>query len=270
MKVLQFVRFPLIILAVWLITDLQAHRTNAQVIMRNNQITIREENIVSWVFGNSSRTLDQVQENLNTVLETRIDLIVRECDLSEKQRDTLQLAGQGDIHRFINDYQTLRRTIPVGTMSQEKYQEIWRDIQPIRTRFATGLYHRDSLFQKTIQYVLESHQRSRYDAFVRERNRRQYEAIVRGTIAMIENEMPLTSDQREKMVALLMTNIPNATYHNVNYYHQYLVLYQMSQVPEEKLQAILLENEWASLKKLIQRFQQYKPSLIQQGVLIDD
>ncbi|MBD3674976.1 MAG: hypothetical protein HUJ26_15775 [Planctomycetaceae bacterium] len=229
-----------------------------------------DENVVSWIFGNSSRTLDEVEANLNVVLQTRIDLIARECDLTDKQRETLMLAGQGDIHRFFNDYQTLRRKIPIGTISQQEYQEVWQDIQPVRTRYSAGLYNQSSLLEKTIDYVLEDHQRSRYDAFVRERRQRQYEAIVRGTLAMIENEMPLTSDQREKIVALLMEDIPKANYHNINYYHQYLVLYQLSMVPQQKLQAVLLENEWESLGKLIQRFQGYKPSLIQNGVLIDD
>ncbi|MBD3673319.1 MAG: hypothetical protein HUJ26_07310, partial [Planctomycetaceae bacterium] len=40
----------------------------AQVMMQNNQILIKEENVVSWIFGNSSRTLDDVEPNLNFVL----------------------------------------------------------------------------------------------------------------------------------------------------------------------------------------------------------
>lgn len=270
MSILQTERLSVILVATLMVFASNAPQANAQVMMQNNQIVIKEENIVSWIFGNRARSLETVQESLNVVLETRLDLIARECDLTDKQRETLILAGQGDIHRFLNDYHTLRRKIPIGTISQERYQEIWQEIQPMRTRFSTGLYNHNSLFEKNIQYVLKNHQRSRYDAFVRERRHRQYEAVVRGTITMIENEMPLTSSQRESLVELLMTDVPNANYHNINYYHQYLVLYQMSKLPDEKFQAILLENEWASLSKLIQRYQRYESSLIQQGVLIDD
>lgn len=238
-----------------------------QVLARQvRQIQINEQTIMSWIFNNRQST-DLVRQELEEIIQTRIDLIVAACELTPEQREKLEMAGAGDIHRFFNEYQALRRTIKLGNVSMDEYQEINRKVQPVRQKYSAGLHSRDSLFAKAIPYVLDAKQQSRYAEFERRRRVRQYESMVRGTIALIENEVPLTNDQREKFLKLILAEEAPQRVDVVSYYHVYLVLYRISKISEDQLKPIFLENEWKVMKPLINRGQAYRQVLMREGLL---
>lgn len=232
------------------------------------EIQINEQTIMSWIFNNRQST-DRVREELEEIIQTRIDLIVAACDLSPEQRAKLELAGAGDIHRFFNEYAALRRTIRMGNVSIEEYQEINQKVQPVRQKYSAGLHSRESLFAKAVPYVLDARQQSQYAEFERARRKRQYESMVRGTVALIENEIPLSNDQREKFLKLILAEEAPLRVDVVSYYHVYLVLYRISKIPEEQLKPIFLENEWKVMKPLINRGQAYRQVLIREGLLVE-
>lgn len=232
------------------------------------EIQINEQTIMSWIFNNRQST-DKVREELEEIIQTRIDLIVAACDLSPEQRAKLELAGAGDIHRFFNEYAALRRTIRMGNVSIEEYQEINQKVQPVRQKYSAGLHSRESLFAKAVPYVLDARQQSQYAEFERARRKRQYESMVRGTVALIENEIPLSNDQREKFLKLILAEEAPLRVDVVSYYYVYLVLYRISKIPEEQLKPIFLENEWKVMKPLINRGQAYRQVLIREGLLVE-
>ncbi|HUG18974.1 MAG TPA: hypothetical protein VMM56_08340 [Planctomycetaceae bacterium] len=232
------------------------------------EIQINEQTIMSWIFNNRQST-DRVREELEEIIQTRIDLIVAACDLTPEQRAKLELAGAGDIHRFFNEYESLRRTIRIGNVSMEEYQEINQKVQPVRQKYSAGLHSRESLFAKAVPYVLDATQQSQYAEFERGRRKRQYESMVRGTVALIENEVPLTRDQREKFLKLILAEEAPLRVDVVSYYHVYMVLYRISKIPEEQLKPIFLENEWKVMKPLINRGQAYRQVLIREGLLVE-
>jgi hypothetical protein len=235
-------------------------------VMQNNRIRIDPDQIVSWIFNNQ-RSVDQVHRELEEILQTRVDLIAQACELTPEQQEKLSLAGAGDIHRFFNEFQTLKRSLPTGSVTQEEYQQMWQKIQPIRQKYNAGIFDRDSLLTKTVRYVLQENQISRYEEFERKRRQRYFESVVRATIAMMEDELPLTSGQRERLLKLVLAQKAEIRVQQSSYYQMYAVLYQISKIPEEELKPIFLSNEWVVMKALLNRGRQYEVMLRQEGLI---
>jgi hypothetical protein len=235
------------------------------------QIQVSEEMLVSWVFNNARHSnLRQARQELDQVREMRLDLIETACELTPQQRRKLELAASGDVHRFFNEYENLRRTMPTGNVSQEEYQKLWQRVQPLRQKFTAGLHARDSLFVRSIPYVLDESQRSRYEEFEGLRRARRFESLVKGTIAMIESEIPLTENQRERLLKRVLAEEPPRRIDSQSYYQNYLVLIKMSKIPQEELKPIFLENEWAAFRQLLMNAARYEQMLRNEGLLDDD
>ena len=238
------------------------------MMLQGGEIRLDENVVVQWIFENQ-QSLEQARKQLDEAIQTRIDLVSVACELTPEQQQKLHMAGVGDIHRFFNEFEALRRTIPVGNVSQQEYQEVWQRVQPVRQRFRNGLHSRESLFARSIQYVLDAKQQSRYNEFERKRTQRKYESMVKGTIAMLENEIPLTSEQRKELLKITLEQKAPTRVDIVSYYRMYLVLYKMSKIPEDQLQPIFLENEWKAMKQLMQRAKGYEQMLRREGFLLD-
>lgn len=237
-----------------------------QFVMQDNRIQVDPNQIVSWIFGNQL-SADQVRSELEEILQTRIDLIAHACELTPEQQEKLRLAGAGDIHRFFNDFETLRRSLPTGSVTQQEYQDMWQQIQPFQQRYNAGLFSQDSLMNKTVRYVIQEDQVSRYEEFERQRQQRYFESIVRGTIAMMEDELPLTVAQREKLFDLILSQNVTIRTHQNSYYQMHAVLYQVSKLPEKELKPIFLKNEWTIMQAFLQHARDYEQMLRQQGLL---
>jgi len=237
-------------------------------IAQDNRIQIDPDQIVMWIFNNNNRrSVDQIRQELEEIVQTRVDLIAHACDLTPEQQQKLTLAGEGDIHRFFNEFQALRRTLPTGSVTQQEYQEMWQKIQPFRQRYNAGLFNDDSLMAKSVRYILQENQVSRYEEFEQRRRQRYFESAVRGTIAMMEDELPLTAEQREKLIKLVLEQKADIRVQQTSYYQMYAVLYQMSLIPEGQLKPIFLDNEWVIMKAFLDRGRQLQAMLRQEGFI---
>lgn len=238
------------------------------VFVQQNMIEIPDNQIISWVFRNHS-TIASARREFEQLLEARIDLVEQACSLSPEQRTRLLLAGEGDLHRFLNRFETLRRTLPSGRMTQQEYQNLWQKLQPLAQEYALGLDTDDSLFARSLRTTLNFEQLQQYEEFERERNRRHYIGTVKVAIAMIEDEVPLTVAQRKKLFDLIVAQgAPDGGALNTNY-RFYVVLYKISKIPEKKLKPIFLENEWKVVLGILQQAQSMKRFFAQQGIDID-
>lgn len=238
-------------------------------LFQQNMVEIGENQIISWVFNNHT-TLDSVRRDSRQLLEARIDLVAQACPrLSSEQRGQLKLAGEGDLQRFMNRFESLRRTLPSGRMTQQEYQNLWQKLQPIAQKYARGLHSDGSLFARSLQTTLNFEQLRQYEDFERARARRHYIGTVKGAIAMIENEIPLTVAQRKKLLDLILAqDVPSAGTLHTNY-RFHVVLYHISKIPRDKLKPIFLENEWKVMTGILQQVQAIKQFLIGQGIELD-
>lgn len=223
---------------------LTATDVRAQFFAAENRIQVTEQMLEQWIFGSNRLPNQNPLSQAFTSLELQLDLVAQSGPLTEPQRAKLELAGLGDIHRFIDRYETFRRTCPTGQVTREEYTEMHQKMRPLQMRYKAGLHGPGSLFRKTVGSTLEPDQLAAFEKFEQQRHGRHYEMIVKATVAAIERQLPLTMRQREKLTAVILEKTQPPETYGQSYYQYSVVLYQASRIPEDDLKPIFLENEW--------------------------
>jgi len=231
------------------------------------EMQMDEAQLISNVFQSHS-SKEKAREYCEQILAARIRGIAQACSLTEEQRAQLALAGKGDISRFFNRFNAMLRTCKMGKISQQEWQENWQAIQPYRTEFTQGLHNRGSLFAKSLAYTLGD-QIDEWEKASAEQQRRAFRADIKIVLAQLDCGLPLTEQQRSQLTTLLMSQEISRGYTINAQYRAYLVLYRMSQIPEEELRPIFWENEWKVLQAIQNQMKGLEPFLRQQGVILD-
>ncbi|MEZ5941989.1 MAG: hypothetical protein R3C18_11395 [Planctomycetaceae bacterium] len=245
----------------------------AALLAQERMFQMTEQQFNSWIFESNGFNSGQGQtgrQRVEVSLTARCQQLDATAHLDELQREKLRLAGQYDIQRFFNDVDAARRQTSMGQISQEELNRIYQSVQPLSQRFQMGLNGRGSLFEKTIRTTLTEEQLAIYEAQELERDRRRYESLVRGSIAMLELSMPLTQKQREKVISLMMEESPPTLTFGNSYYQLLIPIRHMSRIPDKKLRTVFNDVEMNVLKDLFRKTQVYDQILEQQGVFLVD
>ncbi len=205
-----------------------------RVVRVQNQWT--DENFDQWIFQ-QDRNPTGARNRLDSALVVHLEAIDRASQLTDAQRKKLQLAGRGDIKRFFDRYETVKQKFHLVKDDQQKMQQIWQDISPLQMSLQAGLFDGDSLFYKSLHNTLTSEQRTRYDAVERERREFSHRASIVQAVATWEQSIPLRDAQRRELITLLsdQTKPPR----KLGPYGYILIMFQLSQLPEEEAQADL-------------------------------
>ena len=103
-------------------------------------------------------------------LSLRIDDIDRVCALTELQKKKLQLAGMGDLKRYFDRIDDLKRKYTTSAGGpQGNNNNMWLEMQPLQLELNKGLFGDASLLAKTIKSTLGADQVSLYDELLRRR-----------------------------------------------------------------------------------------------------
>ncbi|WP_437227469.1 hypothetical protein SH661x_000366 [Planctomicrobium sp. SH661] len=195
------------------------------------------------------------------LLTLELNSVEQTCGLTESQKARLNLAGQGDLHRFFNDVKTATAPYANKTrITQQEWQKVNDVTQPLRKRFSNGLHGQGSLFNKSLVMILTPEQLAIVQKDEQERSRRQFRASIKGTIQMIDAQLPLTHEQRGKLEELILKygEVPRGA--SEGHLQLWATLYGLSQVPEADLKEIFSAGEL----KIILRLQQQGRGMRQQ------
>jgi hypothetical protein len=228
------------------------------------QFQFAEQNIDQWMFGNWGNAVN-CRTRLEGLLNLQIDEVVTVCGAAADQQMKLRLAGRGDVRRFFDRVTELRKKIDGMKNDQNKINEIFQQIQPIQQELNTGLFGQGSLFDKTVRTILTAEQAVHYRRADRQRRQFRYRAVVEQVVSTLDEVAALRDEQRQKLVALLLesTRPPR----RFGQYDSYVVLLQISRLPEDKLKALLDDSQWRALKRQFVQFQGIEPFLKNQGLL---
>jgi hypothetical protein len=213
-----------------------------------------EEQFDQWLFN----TMDarQAKTRLDAALSLQIESVDRVCTLTEAQRKKLQLAGRGDMKRFDDSVESVRKKFRAIRRDQNKINDIWQEIQPLQKKFMVGLFHDTSLFHKVLKQTLDAQQSTQYERQQLERRRFHYEAKIGLAVNMIENGIPLRDAQRKKFVELLLEETQPPEHYGQ--YGTYIVLNKAASLPEEKLKPIFDDAQWRALTKMFEQAKRWK------------
>jgi len=234
------------------------------VAVEDQMFQMDEANFDANVFQPSGNA-DQARIQMDTKLNLQLNELNRVCELSDAQSHKLKLAASMDIKRFFGSVAVIRKKVKAGKINQQEWQEIWQEIQPLRTRQQAGLFGDSSFFAKSIRKTLNPEQLVKYEVLVNERRRFRYRASIAVAIVNLQNTVPLRRAQQQAIIKMLLEETqPPPVF---GQYDQYLVMYQMARLPEEKFKPLFDEEQWKQLQVQFNQYRGMDQFLIQNGLI---
>lgn len=216
-----------------------------------------------WIFGD--QTPDHGLKRIESLLTTNVDSLKRVCGLTADQAAKLELAGRGDIKRFYDEVDVLHTKFNKVRRNRNAVTAFYQEILPVKAKLDAGLFDQTSLFGKVLSRSLSDEQSARYEEAERERREFRYHAKLRLLVAMMERTVPLRADQRERFVRMLKEETqPPKVFGKYDYY---ALLYQLSRIPDWKLETIFDGAEWKVVSEFKAQGQAMQVFLQQQNLL---
>jgi hypothetical protein len=188
------------------------------------------------------------REELEMLLVRQVRKLTAQCQLREDQSKKLQLAGHGDIKRFMDRIEHVAKIMEDSTSSIDDLRAARIEIQALRmqtlrTPASERLFGEDSLLGKTLTAMLDPHQASARRAALFEQNRQRHKTAIESAAKTLQTNLNLSDRQRDRLTKLLLkeTRPPRkfGTAPDVG-----LVLFQLSQISEEKTRPIFDDAQW--------------------------
>jgi hypothetical protein len=240
-----------------------------------------------WTDGQLERSVFQqyatasgARRQLDRQLARRIIDIDRTCELTDAQKKKLQLAGRGDIKRFFDSYEEVKRKAEASEQDEGKVPEVWQEIGALNLiLFQTGLFHEDSLLVKSLRNTLTGEQFARYDALAREGRASRHRKNVENAVALFQRgfdgearhwrKRVLRDEQRQRLIGLLNRETkpsPKPGPHETQ-----VILVQFARLPEQKLKQVFDEDQWQTVIGQFAGYWRYEPMLKRSGLMpVDD
>lgn len=220
--------------------------------------------------GNAKQSETRMQNRI----ELQLAEIDRVCQLSEPQKQKLQLAARGDRQRLLSEAAMLRLKFEKLMKGQKgndpnAFNEVWQqmheELQPLQMRMARGLtFDPKSLFMKVLPKTLTAEQQKAYDAVASERLRFRYEASVASSLHQLDDVVVINEKQREGLTTVLLAMPPPK---QSGQYNVYVIWMRLGMVPEEKLKPLFNADQWKTLKAHLDQFKNIRQGWIDAGII---
>jgi hypothetical protein len=248
--------------------DDEVEEDAAPVLVQQNMFVYNEEHFNSWVFNGAGGDANGVRNRFQSLLTLRIDYIDKVCGLSEVQKKKLHLAGDGDIKRFFDRVDEKRQKFLSVKRDQNNINEIFQEIQPLQQEMQAERFGDGSIFFKALKKTLKPDQVAKYEQAEEAKHRFRYRAKVDLAVAILDNAIGLSADQRTRLVKMISeeTDVPR----RFGQYDYYLVWYMASRLPEKRLKPLFDDKQWTVVTRQIQQARSMEQFLKQNGYLHDD
>jgi len=218
-----------------------------------------------WMFQGAVSSPSEARKRIDRSLKLQLSALELKHQLTEAQQKKLELAARGDVKRLFNEIDELRTKFQKVENDNNQLGAMWQQIQPLQKQCVRGPFGPQSLFAKVLSQTLTSEQSAEQETIQRERRAFRFRAAIEMSVAMLEEAVPLTSQQREKLTKLIAdkSQPPKA----FGQYDYYFIMYQLSQINSEELQPLLDERQWGQLQPILMQMRGMRQMLIQNGAL---
>jgi hypothetical protein len=224
--------------------DLLKQRVEQQFQVLRGTYKARFESWVVAEFGARS----QVSDQLEMQLETRVLELKGECHLTVAQVKKLQVAGRGDIKRFMDRFNDIARTIDNRESSKDDLRAAILETDQLQALVSQRLFGEDSILGKILGGTLDPHQVAEREKALLERNKLRYQTAVGKAVKTLQANLGLKKVQSAALQALLVRET-HAPRRFGNAPDIALVLFQASRIPEEKIRSIVDKAQWSVLSR---------------------
>jgi len=231
------------------------------------QFIYSDENFNQWVFG-VNRNPQAARSRLDSLLTVRMEDADRACTLTDAQKAKLRLAGRGDLKHYFDKVDLARKRFELVRSDQNKINEFLQEIQPLTSIANAGPFADGSLFAKTLARTLTPAQTAGYQEMNRDRKKFRYRAKVDLLVVTLDNVVGLRDDQRKRFVKLLLDETRPAKREGP--YDYYVLMYQVSKLPEAKLKPLFDDAQWRKLNAQLAQMNGIEQFLRTNNFLPDD
>jgi hypothetical protein len=211
--------------------------------------------------------ISEARQELEWQLTVHIEDIDRACSLTDAQRKKLQLAGRGDIKRFCDGYEQVKRKSQVAEHREENLQDLQQEANYLLISLSTGLFLEHSLLVKSLRSTLTDEQFARYEAkALKGRALRHGESVLNAAAmlklgfelaaARLGRNTVLREEQRQDLITLIMHETKPSR--RPGRYDPQVLILQLGRLPEEKLKRLFDDDQWEIMKREMARYQQLK------------
>lgn len=230
----------------------------------NGDFNVNEANFDQWIFQGSGNAAAG-HARIKSHLKLKLDELARVCNLAPDQQQKLTLAGHGDMKRFFDQVEEVRKKFLEVRNDQQRFNQIWQEINPLQQKQAAGLFGDSSMFAKTLRKTLTEEQQAKYQVVVDERRRFRYRAMIEVSLVSLESTVALRHDQHEAILKLLVEETqPPLMF---GQYDSHYVMYALSKLPSQKLKPLVDDRQWQLLQQQMQQGRGMAGFLAQNGVI---
>jgi hypothetical protein len=225
-----------------------------------------DENFDQWIFPGAQNAAAG-KARLQTQVRLKLSEIERVCQLKPEQKQRLELAAKGDLQRFFDQMELVRKKFDKVKHDQNAWGEIWPEVQPLQVKQAR-LTEADSLLVKMLPKTLSPEQAAKYEEVARERRLFRFRACVANSLVTLDNAVALKHDQREALSKLLLEETqPPQTF---GQYNHYLVMYRLATLPQQKIKPLLDDRQWQAMQQQFNQYRGMRQFLVEQGLISRD
>ena len=222
-----------------------------------------------WVFGNiGMANAGAARTKLESLLSLNVEDLERTCGLTPVQQKKLLLAGRGDIKRFFDRVEDLRKKFDKVKNDQNQFGLMWQDIQTLQSAYQAGVLGEESIFAKALKSTLSQEQTAKHEQVVHDRLLYRYWARVDLAMELLNNTVGFTDEQRQRLVTLLAEETRPPRRLGQNDY--YAVLYLLASLPEAKVKPIFEDVQYRSLRRQLDQARGLEMWLKQNGFVPDE
>jgi len=217
-------------------------------------------NIEQWLFQ-QDQNAQAARRRLERMLALQVECVDRACQLTDDQKKMLQLAGTGDIVHFFDRYEALKQQFDGARQDdQEKMQQFWQVMRPLQSTLQNGPFEYGSVLDKSLHRSLTPEQLARYNALAKQGHEFRRRAAIELTVASIEEYMPLSNEQRQGLVTLMLSRVKLPRKQG----HEYQILgLQFAKIPEDELKPLFDAMQWKIVSWYRDRFKGLEQGLKQ-------
>lgn len=207
------------------------------------------------------------REWLNSNLKLRIDEIKNTFGISDQQAQKIELAGTGDIERFVQRVHALKDKWR-SAASQAQFNAMARETWPLSLALRRGLFESGSLFEKTLLATLPPAQMAACEQSNRERESYRNQAYIELIVVRLDAMLGLSEEQRERLTQLLLDK--TRALRESETFEPRVVLAQMSRLPDDELKPLFDSRQWRLLQHQLSNARQEIPALEATGVVFKE
>jgi hypothetical protein len=194
---------------------------------------------------------------LNDQLALKLDWVEATCKTSEAQRKKLQIAGRGDIKRFLDEMREMKRRYRQVKGNLVEFGKMRQQLAAIQSSSGAEIFGESSLLSKMLRMTLSAEQLVAIKRGEAEARAFASRAAVEQAVQFCDVAVGLKDEQRRKLTELLVHETREMKPEEpAGLPAQFSMVLVTAKSSHAKFKAIFDERQWRAMSELLKQLEQ--------------